>query len=121
MDSGPPARLCAGLGRVLEGLARPPWLTTATTRRALRLPRSLARGLARGLASSRRSLGSSSARSFRHRAILETSRCSPRRFLSSVNGVAEHFRYRGGAAQKMDLEAVRLFTSFGLRINSPDV
>ena len=42
-------------------------------------------------------------------------------FSASVNGIAEHFRYRLGTANEMDLESVRLFFGTSFRVNTPDV
>lgn len=42
-------------------------------------------------------------------------------FLAAINRVAEHFRDGFGAAQKVDLESVRLFLRARFGVNSPDV
>lgn len=42
-------------------------------------------------------------------------------FSAPVNGIAEHFRYRLGTANEMDLKSVRLFLGTSFRVNTPDV
>jgi hypothetical protein len=42
-------------------------------------------------------------------------------FLSSINGVAKHFRDGGSAAKKMDLKTVRLFLGARLGVDAADI
>ena len=113
MDRRAPQRLCAGVRRMLESLVNRTSLTTT------RFP-ALGRFTRSRLPPARSRFGCR-ARSFRDGALLELSRRLTSCFFASVNGVAEHFGYRSGSAKEMNLETMRLFTRFGLRIDSSDV
>jgi hypothetical protein len=98
---------------MLESLAQPDSLAAA------RLASSLRR-FTRAAATARSGLACA-ARSFRDRALLELSRRSTGRLFASVDGVAKHFGYRSVSPKEMNLETMRLFTRFGLRIDSSDI
>jgi hypothetical protein len=56
-----------------------------------------------------------------HGGSFKSSRRTAGSFSAAVNGIAEHFRYRLGSANEMDLESVRLFFCTSFRVNTPDV
>src|SRR4051794_33905295 len=113
MDRRAPRRLCAGVRRMLEGLVKAPSLTTTRLAASGRF--------ARSLTPARSGLLARGARSLRDGALLELSRCSTSGLFAAVNGVAKHLGYSRNSAKEMDLETVRLFTRFGLRIDSSDI
>ena len=56
-----------------------------------------------------------------HRGSFKSPRRTTGSFSAPVNGIAEHFRYRLGSANEMDLKSVRLFFGTSFRVNTPDV